>query len=224
MRIPLLVPCDRLALASALASGADALIFDLGEPGPAADRAAARRAARDGLRAAGAARASLLRVVALDLVPADDDLDAVMPARPDAVLLRGAVGARDIQHLAAKLAVREAEHGLPQGRTGILAAPADAPDGVLALPGLAGASPRLRGLVWDAGRLAAALGVADAAAGPCRDARSLVVLAAAAAGVPALDGSPGAAEACADAARDGFSGVVAREAGEVPVIARWFPS
>ena len=157
----------------------------------------------------------------------DRDLDAVLAGRPDGVLLRGAVGARDFQHLGAKLAVREAELGLPAGRIGILAAAADTPAGVLALSGLAGASPRLRALVWEAGPLARALGLGDPAAGPLLRARDLLVLAAAAAGVPALAmPEPGRtlADSCADAARDGFAGMVARGPGEVAVIARWFPA
>ena len=155
------------------------------------------------------------------------DLDAVLPARPDAVLLRGAVGGRDVQHLGAKLAVREAELGLPAGRIGILAAGADTPAGVLALAGLAGASPRLRALVWEGGRLSRALGLSDPAAAPLLQARDLLVIAAAAAGVPALvlpEPGRALAETCAAAARDGFAGMVARDPDEVAVIARWFPA
>lgn len=157
----------------------------------------------------------------------DRDLDAALPARPDALLLRGAVGGRDLQHLGAKLAVREAELGLPAGRIGILAAGADTPAGVLALAGLAGASPRLRALVWDAGRLARALGLSDPAAAPLLRARDLLLIAAAAAGVPALVlPEPGRAldALCAAAARDGFAGIVARHPGEVAGAARWFPA
>ena len=183
-----------------------------------------------GTTARPASGAEAPRVVALGPLRdglVDRDLDDLLPLRPDAVLLRGAVGPRDLQHLGAKLAVREAEGRLPGGRIGILAAGADTPAGVLALADLAGASPRLRALVWDGGRLARALGLADPAAGPLLRARDMLVLAAAAAGVPALampESGRALADTCAAAAREGFAGVVAREPDEVAVIARWFPA
>ena len=205
MRIPLLLPPD-------------------GAPPPAPGATAGPASGVD------APRVLAPRVLALGPLSdglVDRDLDAVLPARPDAVLLRGAVGARDLQHLGAKLAVREAELRLPAGHIGILAAAADTPAGVLALAGLAGASPRLRALVWDGVPLARALGLADPAAGPLLRARDLLVLAAAAAGVPALvlpQTGRALVDTCAAAARDGFAGVVARGPGEVAVIARWFPA
>ena len=185
MRMPLLLSCDGLPdVGLALASGADALVLDLGPPGDGTARDARRAAARDALLRLAAVAPRLRGVVRLGPLAAGDvdaDLDAVMPGTPGAVLLRGAVGASDIQRLAAKLAVREAEAGLAAGTTGILAAAADTARGVLALPAVPGASPRLRALVWDGEALAAALGV-DAAAEPCRQGRGLLRLAAAACG------------------------------------------
>ena len=236
MRMPLLVPCDgppdlAPTLASALASGADALVVDLGPSDPDGGRDARRAAARGALSSlAGMARAggaplplAIVRLGPFASGDIDADLAAVMPCGPDALLLRGAVGAWDIQRLAAKLAVHEAEAGLMAGATGILAAAADTPAGVLALAGVPGASPRLRALVWDGDRLAAALGT-GATAQPCRQARGLLRLAAAAAGVPAFDTAPnsGAALAarCRAAARDGFAGLLASRPADVAAIAR----
>ncbi len=221
---PLLVPCgDPEAVAAAVMSGVDALILDLGAADAPGDRAARRRAALevllrrhaggDAARAApGGRRATIVRVAPLEsgLLPAD--LDATMAGAPDAVLLPGAVGARDLQHLAARLAVREAEHRLAAGRTRIVAMAADTPAGVLALASLPGASPRLMALGWDPAALAAALGVGPDAA-PLRTARDLLLIAAAAAGVPALDcGAAGgdATDAPDAARRDGFVGRLAR--------------
>ncbi len=221
---PLLVPCgDPEAVAATTMSGADALVLDLGAADAPGDRAARRGAALDvllHLRAGGGAaraapgerRTTIVRVAPLasGLLPAD--LDGVMAGAPDAVLLPGTVGARDLQHLAAKLAVREAERGLAAGRTRIVAMAADTPAGVLALASLSGASPRLMALGWDPAALAAALGVGPHAA-PLRTARDLLLIAAAAAGVPALDcGAAGdePADAPDAARRDGFAGRLAR--------------
>ncbi len=221
---PLLVFCgDPEAVAAAMMSGADALVLDLGAADVPGDRAARRGAALELLlriRAGGDAahagpagrRTTIVRVAPLSSGLLHADLDVAMAGAPDAVLLPGTVGARDLQHLAAKLAVGEAEHGLAAGRTRILAIAADTPAGVLALASLPGATPRLMALGWDAAALAAALGVGPDAA-PLRTARDLLLIAAAAAGVPALDcGHAGdePADAPDAARRDGFAGRLAR--------------
>lgn len=229
--VPLLVSCDRPdAVEAALRSGADMLVLDLGHALSPGDRAARR-----GLAAAVLARVAaqagaprlVLRVAPLPSGLTDADLDGTMAGAPDAVLLPGVVGRADIQHLAAKLAVREAEHGLPPGRTGILALPADTARGVLALPTLPGASHRLRAFCWDGAALVADLGIEDEQASPCRQARALLLIAAGAGGVPAIDaGTPGDGEAlaraCAVARRDGFAGRLALGPDQVPVIAEGF--
>lgn len=223
MRLPLLVP-DLDALDAALASGADALVFDL-----AGDRGPRRRALTDALKRS-AARPSPPRLVVRVTAPidglTDGDLDAVMAGTPDTILLTAAVGRVDIQHLANRLAVGEAAHGWPPGRTGIAALAAASARGVLALPTILGASPRLRALLWDGAALAADLGV-DADAAPCRLARALLIVAAAAAGVPAIDCGSGGGEvdlvqACDAARRDGFAGRLALSPGEVELIAGRF--
>lgn len=234
----LTLPCDGpeasgagldAAMDGALLSGAGAVVLDLGGAAAPGDRSAWRDAAAGALRRRGVApqRGRPLAVVAVAPLAAgvlDADLAAVMAGAPDAVLLPGAVGSRDLQHLAAKLAVREAEHGLEAGRTRILAVPADTAAGVLALPTLPGATPRMLALCWDAEALAADLG-AGADASPVRSARDLLLIAAAAAGVPAFDrGAPGddLAAACRAARRDGFAGRIARSPQEVPAIAAAF--
>lgn len=224
---PLLVPCDDPEIVRAASlSGADVLVLDLGAPDAPGDRAARRRAAVDALlrrrgggdgARSGATperlRAStIVRVAPLASGLLDADLDAVMAGAPGAVLLPGAVGARDLQHLGAKLAVREAERGLAAGRTGIVAMAADTAAGVLALGTLPGASPRLMALGWDPAALAAALGVGPGGSA-LWTARDLLLTAAAAAGVPAIDCGPagdGGAEASDAARRDGFAGKLLR--------------
>ena len=107
---------------AALDSGADTLVLDL------ADRVAITpedwrltRSMFDQSRARDPGQRLVVRVSPLSAGFTDADLDLVMPAAPDAILLPLVVGGADIQHLAAKLAVREAECGTADGATRILA-------------------------------------------------------------------------------------------------------
>ncbi|WP_298423938.1 aldolase/citrate lyase family protein [Rhodoblastus sp.] len=200
------------AFAAALTSDADALAIDLSMDDTERTRAAAVEMIA-AAKAAGRKRLALIHPLASGL--ADADLDAVMAAPPDGIILPDALGGRDIQHLGAKLAVREAENDLPDGSMKILPLVADSPAAIFELGALVRATHRLIGIGRDEGLLAARLGLARALQGekpdPLRLARSLAVLAAAAAGAPAYDcAEPGEdddfARACALAARDGFSG------------------
>ena len=51
----------------------------------------------------------------------DADLDAIVPGRPDAIMLPKAEGGACVMHLDAKLTAREAIAGLPEGEIGIVA-------------------------------------------------------------------------------------------------------
>ncbi len=222
MRSLLLVPGDSTSkLDAGLASGADALILDL-TVGPQARTIAAGWLAdvEDVARPA-----TYVRVHALASGMTDADLDAVMPAGPHGIVLPGAVGAADVQRLGVKLAVREAEHGLPDGVTRILAVAGDSARGLLAIGSVPGASPRLSGIAWDAAALAGDLRVASAHdeagrwSAPFVQARATTLLAAAAAGVPAIDGvSFDMDEDCAAARRDGFAGRIVVDPCQVAAI------
>ena len=158
---------------------------------------------------------------------ADADLDAVMPGRPDGIILPDACGGRDIQHLGAKLAVREAENDLAEGALKILASAGDSPAALFELGSIARASRRLIGLGRDERLLAQRLGVlariGDGPPEPLRVARSLCLFAAAAAGTKAYDCSePGESDAfariCAQAARDGFTGKIVVSAAQARIV------
>src|SRR6266705_863171 len=125
MRSFLFVPADSpKKLAKGLDCGADALIVDL-EDSVAADRKEeAQQTALSFLKEAGARAARPCLVVRVNPLPSglvDADLDAVVPGRPDAVLLPKAEGGPSIIHLDAKLTAREALHGLTDGAIRILA-------------------------------------------------------------------------------------------------------
>ena len=123
----------------------------------------------------------------------DADLDAVMAGAPDAILLPGSLGAASVQQLSAKLAVREADFGLADGATRIIAV-ADTAQSLFDMGSYRGSSARLIGIAWSAELPARRYRRRDATAihpaitlGPYRLARDLTLLAAASAGVAAID-------------------------------------
>lgn len=153
-----------------------------------------------------------------------DALAALLPAPPDGVFLDGAESGASVQRLGARLAVFEARAGLEDGALPIVAMAAGTPASVFALGSFAGCSPRLKALAFARDELAAALGVKPAAA-PIAQARALLVLAAAGAGVPALDAPAldgGLEEECLAARRDGFAGKLAAKPEEIGVIEKLF--
>ncbi|WP_245259803.1 aldolase/citrate lyase family protein [Methylopila sp. 73B] len=171
---------------------------------------------------AGAATSAETRVETL-LVPvslvageiAFADVERCVAAGAQAALLSGVRTGADLGHLAALLAVAEARMGRADGATRVVAEVTTA-HGLLELRSLVGATPRLAGLAWDADALRADLGAAVLrnAEGrllpPLAQARSLVLIAAAAAGVPAIDTSSSEdgdafRQECREALRDGFT-------------------
>jgi len=216
MRSLLLVaPDDDAALARATASGADALVLDLADR----DRDTCRRALAT-LGSTQMAR-SFVRVRLTTEITAT--LDVVMPARPRGVLLAGTTGGADVTRLSALLRPREALAGIADGATRIVAMASDTPRSLLAAASYAGASECLIGLAWDIDALSRALAVHDTG-DLARHARTTVLLAAAAAGVAAVDrpydgNDVKLLEEEAQAARaTGFTGKLAVHADQVPVI------
>ncbi len=235
MRSQLFVPADsERKLAKACASGADCLLLDLEDSVAAVNKAKARRMALEYLKEAkrNEPRPMLyVRVNALDSGLIDADLDAVMQAAPDGVLLPKCVNAASLQHLGAKLAVHEAEHDLADGSTLVVAIVTETAASIFNMGGYAGASPRLAGLAWGAEDLSACLGAetsrgADGAyTAPYALARALTLFAAHAADVAAIDAVylnfrdlPGLRLECEAARRDGFSAKMAIHPAQVAVI------
>lgn len=226
MRSLLIAPGDDEArIAAALQSAADAVAIDLDVARAA--RAAARAAAARALKEHGKSRPALMvRLSALDDGENDLDVDAIVGLAPAAVLLPKAVGGASVQRLSARLAVREADDGLGHGATRIIAV-VDTAAALLSLATLRGCSARLVGLAWDAAALRADIGAephADASAGPGRLARDLTLVAAAAAGVAAIDAAflgadPQALRAEAlQGRRDGFSAKIALDPDQARII------
>jgi citrate lyase subunit beta / citryl-CoA lyase len=235
LRSLLFVPADSAKkLDKAMTSGADALIVDLEDSVAHDGKARARDSAAAFLReaVAGANRPFLMvRINSLDTGLTDADLDAVAPAKPDAIMLPKSEGGASVIHADAKLAVREARSGLPDGLIKILPIATETAASLFVAGTFAGASARLIGLTWGAEDLSADLGAqtnrgADGRfLDPYRLARALCLVGASAAGVPAIDtvyvdfrDSEGLRGECAEAARDGFVGKMAIHPAQVPII------
>ena len=235
MRSLLFVPADSAKkLDKAMTSGADALIVDLEDSVAPDGKARARDSAAAFLKEAMAAPSRptlLVRVNGLQTGLTDADLDAVIPAKPDAIMLPKAEGGASVVHADAKIAVREAMAGLPDGHTKIIALATETAASMFLTGTFAGASARLTGLTWGAEDLSAELGASanrDAHGyflEPYRLARVLCLAGAAAAGVAALDtvyvdfrNHAGFHRECEEACRDGFTGKLAIHPAQVPVI------
>ena len=100
----------------------------------------------------------LVRVNSLQTGLTDADLDAVAPEKPDAIMLPKAEGGASIVHADAKLAVREAMSGLPDGHIKIMAIATETAAALFRAGTYAGSSARLTALTWGAEDLSAELG------------------------------------------------------------------
>lgn len=239
MRSYLFVPGDSARkLEKSLTSGADALIIDLEDSVAPAGKEAARSVTAGFLAKARqeAARPRLfVRVNALSTGLTDRDLDGIMAARPDGIVLPKAAGGPDVSHLAAKIAVREAEYDLPDGTTRIMAIGTETARAVFAMGTFEGSSHRLVGIAWGGEDLSADIGAEanrredGTYADPYRLARALTLLGAAAAGVDAIDSVftnfrdlDGLAAECRESRRDGFVAKMAIHPAQIAVINETF--
>lgn len=235
MRSLLFVPAsDARKLEKALASGADVVIADL-EDSVAADAKEAARAVVVAFLKTHAGRPDRprlhVRINGFDTGLADRDIDAAVAAGADALMLPKAAGGMDITRLDAKIAVAEAVHDIPEGRTRIVAIVTETAHAVFQTGTYRGASHRLTGMAWGAEDISADLG-ATAARRPdggfhdtFRLARTLTLLGAVAAEVTPIDGVytdfrdlDGLKAECEAAARDGFTAKMAIHPAQVAVI------
>jgi len=235
MRSLLFVPADSdRKLTKGLTSGADALLIDLEDSVAAEHKARAREQAAGFIAqhlSAPERPALIVRINALASGLADQDLDAIIAAKPDAVVLPKAEGAASVIHLDAKLTAREAMHGLPDGHVKVIAIATETAASLFAAGTYRGASQRLIGLTWGAEDLSAELGALTNRGedgrflDPYRLARALCLAGAVAAQVTPIDtvyvdfkDSDGLRREALDALRDGFMGKMAIHPAQVEVI------
>ncbi|WP_114951797.1 HpcH/HpaI aldolase/citrate lyase family protein [Sphingosinicella terrae] len=224
MRSLLFVPGDRPdRMAKALGSGADALILDLEDAVAPEAKPAARQEVADFLSRNGPTNL-WVRVNPLDSGDIHLDLQALLPAPPQGIVLPKAEGGASVGELSRRLD----ERGNYSIR--ILAIATETPAAMFQL-GTYGGQDRLAALTWGAEDLPAAIGAAASRepdgrfTPPYELARSLCLFGAAAAGVapietvyPAFRDLDGLAAYGGRARRDGFTGMMAIHPAQVPVI------
>lgn len=237
LRSLLFVPGDsERKFAKARNIGADVLILDL-EDAVAPSMKEAARAHVSALLDDAAARewAFFVRVNPFDTGLTLADLAAVVKPGLDGILVPKANGAQDIERIGHCLDALEQRAGMAVGTVKIAVVATETPVAMFALGSYAPPPQRLVGLTWGAEDLAAAIGATankEEDGGwtePYRQARSLCLYAAAAAGVAPIDtlyanfrDSDGLERDCRRARRDGFTGRIAIHPDQVAIINRSF--
>jgi len=223
LRSLLFVPADRPErFAKAAASGADALILDLEDSVSPEKKDVGRTAIAEWLASDRAGVTTFVRVNPLDGDLTDADLAAVLPGRPDGLLLPKAEGAKSVEALVAKLG----GVSLP-----ILPIATETPAAIFQLGSYGAVSAHLAGLTWGAEDLPAAIGAATSReadgsyTAPYELVRSLTLFGAHAAGTqaietvfPRIDAPEALAAYVARARRDGFTGMMAIHPAQVATI------
>ncbi|MBN8965072.1 MAG: CoA ester lyase [Rhizobiales bacterium] len=235
MRSLLFIPGDSpKKLDKGMGSGADALLLDLEDSISPQNKAQARAITAAFVRDARTAKERprlFVRINGFATGLTDDDLDAVVAAHPDGVMLPKAEGGTAVTHCDAKITAREALHGAPEGELDIIAIATETAQAIFLAGTYGGSSKRLKGLTWGAEDLSVELG-AEANRdsdghflAPYQLARSLCLAGAAAAQVQAIDtvyvdfrNEAGLRRECEEARRDGFTGKMAIHPAQVAII------
>jgi len=235
MRSLLFIPGDSPnKLDKGMGSGADVLLLDLEDSVSPQRKTEARATTAAFLKEARAAKDRprlFVRINGFATGLTDDDLDAVVAAQPDGIMLPKAEGGGAVIHCDAKITAREAVHGLPDGALELIAIATETAAALFLAGTYGGVSKRLKGLTWGAEDLSVELGAEanrDAQGhflAPYQLARSLCLAGAAAAQVPALDtvyvdfrNEAGLRRECEEARRDGFTGKIAIHPGQIAAI------
>lgn len=241
LRSLLFIPGDSdKKLAKVAGCGADAVILDLEDLVAPANKPGAREKVADFLhgfdRGSEGAPQLWVRINPLDSGLAESDLAAVVPVRPDGIVLPKPDGPECCAKLSNLLDHMELAHGLVPGTVGIIPVASETAIAPFRLGDYANASlPRLRALTWGAEDLAAALGATGNRGEDgeflftYRLVRSLVLMAAHAAGVPAIEtlhadfrDEAGLLSSSRQSRAEGFSGRLAIHPAQVASINEGF--
>ena len=194
MRSLLFVPGhDARKLAKGLDCGADALIVDLEDSVPDAEKSRARGVCAEFVAANRERLPLFVRVNALATGLLLDDLAAVVRAQPYGIMLPKSGSGRDVARVDTYLSELEARDGLGAGSLRILPIVTESGAAMFELGSYAReAGPRLCGMMWGGEDLATDIGASSNRTDgrytpPFELARSLCLFGATAAGVPAVD-------------------------------------
>ena len=215
----------------ATAGAADIILLDLEDAVAEAEKPKARSMVSSFMTANAKHRARLwVRINPLQGPHALADLAAVVPAGPGGIMLPKPRGRADAELLNHYLTALEAAAGITLGATKVIPLVTETPESMLATGSYAGV-PRLAAMTWGAEDLATALGAISNRGEDgdydftCQLARSLCLVGAAAAGVPAIDtiqgdfrDEAGLRKRTAQVRRAGFRGMLAIHPAQVDVI------
>ena len=218
-------------MAKAVSGTADIVIFDLEDAVTEEQKPAARSLVAAFLKANAAQRNRLwVRINPIQGPHALGDLAAVMPAAPGGIMLPKPRGRADAELLDHFLTAFEAAAGSIVGSTRIMLLATEEPASMLAIGSYAGV-PRIAAMSWGAEDLATALGASDNRGDhggydfTYELARSLCLVGAAAAGVPAIEtihgdfkDDAGLRKRAAQMRRAGYRGMLAIHPAQVDII------
>jgi citrate lyase subunit beta/citryl-CoA lyase len=238
LRSLLFVPADsEKKLAKSKSSTADALILDLEDSVAPEKRVKARALAAEFLKDENR-QAIWVRINPVGSSDFVADMEAVVQFAPAGLIVPKPDGPQDLLTLDAHLITLETKAGLEQRSIRLLPVATETPIAVLSLQDYRSPPPRLAALSWGAEDLAAALGAATNRNEHGeflfihKMVRSLVLIAAKAAGVDAIEtlhadfrDTKGLERAARLAQREGFSGMLAIHPDQVdPINAAFTPS
>lgn len=215
----------------ATAGAADIVLLDLEDAVAEAEKPKARSMVTAFLTANAKARERLwVRINPLQGPHALADLAAIMPAAPGGIMLPKPRGRADAELLDNYLTALEAAAGTALGSTRVIPLVTETPESMLATGSYVGV-PRLAAMTWGAEDLATALGAIDnrhedgSYEFTYQLARSLCLVGAAAAGVPAIEtiqgdfrDEAGLRKRTAQVRRAGYRGMLAIHPAQVDVI------
>jgi citrate lyase subunit beta / citryl-CoA lyase len=215
----------------ATAGSADIVIFDLEDAVTDAQKPKARSMVAEFLRANAQHRARLwVRINPIQGPHALADLVAVMPAAPTGIMFPKPRGRADAELLDHYLTAFEAAAGTAVGSTRVMLLATEEPASMLAIGSYAGV-PRIAAMSWGGEDLATALGASDNRGSyggydfTYELARSLCLVGAAAAGVPAIEtihgdfkDDEGLRKRAAQMRRAGYRGMLAIHPAQVDII------
>ena len=215
---------------------ADVVIFDLEDAVAESAKPEARRTIAAFLNEQDAAARGRLwvRVNPLDGEHTLTDLAAVMPAHPGGLMLPKVNGRSDVERFHRYVEALEAANGILVGSTPVIVLATETAESMFHTGSYKGV-PRLAAMSWGAEDLADSIGASSNTredgeyAFTYEMARSLCLLGAASAGVPAIEtimgdfrDEDGLRRRCERVRREGFAGMLAIHPAQVPVINQAF--
>jgi citrate lyase subunit beta/citryl-CoA lyase len=216
-------------MTKAIASQADTVILDLEDSVAAPAKPTARTMVPEVVRA-NPGRELIVRVNPSGTPWYLEDLAAVVPSRPAAVMLPKCSGPQDLAILGHHLEALEAAAGAPVGSIGVVAIVTETAASVFSLGNYGGVASRLVALCFGAEDLSADLGISPrhpdgSYPAPVILARAQTLVAAGALGVPAIDtpypdhsDPAGLRREAEAAAADGFAGKILIHPAQIDIV------